>query len=131
MGIFERFEEVRPKKKSPGYANPDRYTELTGSDTFNGNLPGTDLYDDGLDERGKVARPSSIVGSGGTYMEDKGPQDDGVHRSNHDQLSYIDREVVIADDLPSEIDEQDDDEAARWLRENDPNDPNQGKHAAD
>ncbi len=112
--MFERPESQRgaPEKRGP----------LTGVEFRKGNLPGTDTYDDGLDETGRLVAPGSTsTESGGTYMEDKGPMDMTRRSGSNDEgYSVIDPEITVTDS-PDQAFDDEDDEAARWLRDNDPN----------
>jgi|GEM_PF-5636177 len=99
-----------------------------------GDLPGTDTYDDGLNEKDKVVMPGSTsTGSGGIYMEDIGPND--LRRANEDDVARIEAAgltvVDVArqqtqieggrkDEEPEDDIHAGEDEAAKWLRENDP-----------
>lgn len=88
-----------------------------------GDEPGTDTYDDGMNEKGEVVMPGSTsTGSGGNYMEDKGPNDlrrrneEDVARAKEGGLSVVEPDEIVADnDLYAG-----EDAAAKWLRENDP-----------
>lgn len=110
--MFEKPESRRgmPEKRGP----------LTGTEYRKGNLPGTDTYDDGLDEKGRLIAPGSTsTESGGTYMEDKGPMDMRRRASDHGEHEVIDPEVTISDSPDQPFDDEDD-EAAKWLKANDP-----------
>jgi len=108
--------------------NPEKFgrRELTGDELEKGNLPGTDTYDDGLNERGELVMPGSTsTESGGNYMEHKGPND-MVRKGNEADTSELDTNQGVqvgqlgANDkiLKSEMSG---DAADKWLRENDPN----------
>ena len=108
----------KPKKKRN---EEDERRPLTGMEMRRANLPGTDTYDDGLDEQNRLREPGSTsTESGGRYMEDKGPND-MRHRAADVAHEYgiVDPEVTITDSPEQSFDDEDDD-AARWLRENDP-----------
>lgn len=100
----------------------EKRKDLTGQEYRKGNLPGTDTFDDGLDENDTLIAPGSTsTESGGTYMEDTGPRDlKRRSADNSNELGVIDPEVTITDSPDQDFDEEDD-AAARWLRENDPN----------
>jgi len=123
------------KSKAGGRFEGGR-TELRG-DTFEKNdAPATDSFDDGLGVNGKVVMPGSTsVEGGGTYMEHTGPNDLRHKVSDGDAaLGELDPEISIRegddvdgpagtiDDESKEFTAEDDkeDAAAKWLRENDP-----------
>ena len=110
--MFEGFR--RQKNES------EKVTPLTGREFLAKNLPGTDTYDDGLNEKGKLVMPGSTsTEAGDIYMIDKGPNDLRHRSGDHDELGVIDPEVTITDD-PDQPFEEEDDEAAKWLKANDP-----------
>ena len=83
------------------------------------NMPGTDTYDDGLNEKGRVVQPGSTsTESGGTYMEDKGPQD-LVHRGRGGRNESSARQGglrIVESDKMNVKDEAEGDEADKWLK---------------
>lgn len=111
MSSFERHDL---DKGSEGKKKP-----LTGQEFREGNLPGYDTYDDGLNEEGELERLGSTVAEGaGTYMEDTGPVDDGVQRQREED-PYPDLRIKkFAEDTVER--ETRGDAADEWLRENDP-----------
>ena len=87
-----------------------------------GDSPGIDAYDDADDgvDGGALKRPgSTALESGGTYMEDKGPND-LVHRAKSPDESLADDANLATVDKETP-DEQKGDTADQWLRKNDPN----------
>jgi len=110
------FEKQKPGSKY----QPEKIRPLTGQEFKEGNLPGTDTYDDGLDHKDRLVAPGSTsTESGGTYMEDEGPQSKRYSRED-DELASVDTAVSIVEDINRPLDDEDD-AASRWLRENDPN----------
>ena len=108
------FEKPRGEKK-----NDDR-AELFGDEFKRANLPGTDTFDDGLNELNQLREPGSTsTESGGRYMEDKGPNDMVRRADGGAEYEVLDPEVTISDSPDQPFDDEDD-EAARWLRDNDP-----------
>lgn len=100
-------------------ARPEKRRELTGTEFRKGNLPGTDLYDDGLDHKGDLVQPGSTTSeAGGIYMEDQGPND--LVRRQEDEVTDVTRHGLGISETPDQPFGDEDDEAARWLRENDP-----------
>ncbi len=115
--MFEGF--GKPKKKTVG--EPERHVPLSGRNLFRNNMPGMDTYDDGADELNQNVRPgSTVTEAGGIYNEDRGPND--LRRRQHagEEHEFIDPEVTVTDAFPDESDDQEGDEADRWLKENDP-----------
>ena len=107
---FEKFK----KSQAPVERKP-----LTGAEFKEGNLPGTDTYDDGLNEKGELVMPGSTsTRSGGIYMEDTGPND---LRHRAEDAHAVDAELTIkAGEVIDEPFDDENDEAGKWLRENDP-----------
>ncbi|HWP61171.1 MAG TPA: hypothetical protein VN495_01065 [Candidatus Paceibacterota bacterium] len=94
----------------------------TEGQLIKGDLPGTDTYDDGLNANGELVMPGSTsTGSGGTYMEDRGPED-RTNRHEGESIESVMRQKGLRviegnkEDMYSG-----EDAAAKWLRENDPN----------
>ncbi len=100
-----------------------------------GNMPGFDLYDDGDDPKGRVvAPPSTTAEAGGTYMEDKGPNDRVIKAmtkgvdANLGDLRVRSASDLARPDKNSDIyaigDEGGGDlDPDAWLRNNDPEHP--------
>lgn len=89
-----------------------------------GDLPGIDTYDDGLNERGEVVMPgSTATGSGANYMEDTGPND-LRRRNEEDEMRAREGGLNVAEPDELTADPEDmyagKDAAAEWLRQNDP-----------
>lgn len=102
----------------------EKRDQLSGQDLIKDNLPGIDTYDDGQNEFGETVAPGSTsLEAGGTYMEDKGPQD--MRRrdlSGQKEFEVLDPEVTIQDSPDPYSDKEfKGDNADKWLRENDPN----------
>ena len=92
-----------------------------------GDVPGSDLFDDGMDAHGKVVQPGSTTTSGGgMYLDDQGPND-LVHRNVAEELSARMDGLEIVDDPKEEARAskadrgiyQGNDAAAVWLRKHD------------
>lgn len=129
-------ENFKKPKDAPVYGDPERQHELRGDGFLKHNTPGDDLFDEALGEDGKLVMPGSTINEGaGTYFEHKGPNDlRHTETSGDAAYSELDPEVRIKseseldDDITGSVDEltgefnQDDEEdaAAKWLRENDP-----------
>ena len=86
-----------------------------------GDLPGTDTYDDGMDERGRIRPGSTTTESGGNYMEDHGPMDLLRRGSTQDDARAAQSGLNISEHPEEALDKDtENDAAAKWLRENDP-----------
>ena len=109
---------MKGSEKWGGRYSDEEKPELRGDHYEKNDLPGTDSYDDGLNEKGRVVMPGSTsTESGGNYMEHRGPND-LVYRAGQeaDALGELDPEVRITDSPDSSI-EEDENEADRWMRE--------------
>ena len=91
-----------------------------------GDAPGTDTFDDGLDEKGRLKPGSTSTGSGGNYMENSGPHD--LRRRGGEDLEALAEQGGLRVVDTGETSEliaggniyEGNDEAAKWLRSNDP-----------
>ncbi len=124
------------ENKRGGRFEGDDRSELRGDTFETKDSPSEDSYDDGLGEDGKMRMPGSTsTESGGTYMESKGPNDLRRRENSGDgALVELDPEVSVRDEADVEgpvgtLDEEtgdfmpeddEEDAAAKWLRENDP-----------
>lgn len=130
---IENDDEVRPVRVDEGEIDV-----LAKKGHFKlGDEPGTDTYDDGLNEKGEVVMPGSTsTESGANYMEDRGPND--LRRRNEEDIarareggltiSKAQRQSTAFESATGRHDEEPHDDilagndpAAKWLRENDPN----------
>lgn len=82
-----------------------------------GDMPGTDTYDDGLDEKGRVVMPgSTTTGSGGIYMEEVGPNDLRHRGEDHISAHAEQAGLSVVHDAEAGGDDDANDPTARMLR---------------
>lgn len=114
-------------KKSNGRYAGEKRDYFTGDKYETCDSPGFDGFDDGLGADGKLkSTGTNVVESGGTYMEDKGPNDLCHHDGEmHDTIMELDPEISISSAYDQEkhsrrVDQiglGKHDAAAKWLAE--------------